>query len=256
MNVIVLLAASGGEIVKNERKYSKLLTEINGKMVIEIVIEGLKSLITTENNIIFIISRYDNERYYLGDVIKLILPDATVIVSEGETAGAALTSLLAIEYIDEEAPLVLVNGDQLLDCNEKEVISFFVESGSDAGVIIFNSLHPRWSYVKTNKKGLVVESAEKRPISNKATAGFYFYKKSTDYIRNAKKMILKGGSTGDKYYVCPVFNEMILEQKKILTHLINLQDYHSFMSHEKIKEFEKLNSKINSNKKSVNYEEC
>lgn len=239
MNILVLLAGSGGDFIKNEQKYPKLLSEINGKIMIEIVIEGLSSLTTPENNIIFVISKYDNERYFLGDVIDLILPNSTVIVSEGETAGAALTSLLAIECIDENDPLVLINGDQLLDCNEREVIKFFIENDADAGVIVFNSLHPRWSYVKINEEGMVVESAEKKPISNKATAGFYYYKKSLDYIRNVKKMILKGGSVRDKYYVCPVFNEMILEQKKILTHSIKHQDYHSFMSQEKIKEFEK-----------------
>ncbi len=245
MNIVVLLAGSGGDFIKNDQKYPKLLTEINGKTVIEIVIEGLNSLTTPENNIIFVISKYDNERYFLGDVIDLTLPNSTVIVSEGETAGAALTSLLAIEGIDENDSLLLMNGDQLLDCNEKEVIKSFTENDADAGVIVFNSLHPRWSYVKTNEDGVVIESAEKKPISNQATAGFYYYKKSSDYIRNVKKMILKGGSVRDKYYVCPVFNEMILEQKKILTYSINYQDYHSLMSQEKIKEFETHYASIN-----------
>ena len=245
MNVLVLLAGSGGDFIKNEQKYPKLLSEINGKTLIEIVIEGLSSLIIPENNIIFVISKYDNERYFLGDVISLILPSAIVVVSEGDTAGAALTSLLAIEYIDNNDSLVLINGDQLLDCNEREVIKFFIENDADAGVIVFDSFHPRWSYVKTNEEGMVVESAEKKPISNKATAGFYYYKKSLDYIRNAKNMILKGGSVRDKYYVCPVFNEMILEQKKILIYPVNHQDYHSLMSQEKIEEFQKYNTFTN-----------
>jgi dTDP-glucose pyrophosphorylase len=238
MNILVMLAGSNEDFLKNGQKYPKLLTEIGGKTMIEIVIEGIRSLIKPENNIIFILNKNDHDKYYLGDVIKIILPESSVTTIENETAGAALTSLLAIEYINEEDPMVLINGDQLLDINEEKVVKSFIRRDSDAGVIVFDSLHPRWSYVKINKDGLVLEAAEKKPISNKATAGFYYYKRAADYIRCAKKMILKGGGVNGLYYVCPVFNEMILEQKKILTHQIDQHEYHSFMSPQKVKEFE------------------
>ena len=122
MNVVVMLAGDGGNFVKDGQKYPKLLTEINGKTMIEIVLEGLTSLTIPENNIIFMVRKYDNDRYYLGDVIRLILPESHIMSVEGETAGAALTSLLAIEYLDEEESLVLVNGDQLLDYDENELV--------------------------------------------------------------------------------------------------------------------------------------
>ena len=241
MNVVVMLAGDGGNFVKDGQKYPKLLTEINGKTMIEIVLEGLTSLTIPENNIIFMVRKYDNDIYYLGDVIRLILPESHIMIVEGETAGAALTSLLAIEYLDEKESLVLVNGDQLLDYDENELVKFFVKSDADAGVFVFNSFHPRWSYVRTDKDGLVIEAAEKRPISNQATAGFYYYKKTFEYIESVKRMILKGGDVDGLYYICPVFNEMILEQKKILTYSIDSKKYHSFMSSEKVKEFEKTN---------------
>ena len=241
MNVVVMLAGDGGNFVKDGQKYPKLLTEINGKTMIEIVLEGLTSLTIPENNIIFMVRKYDNDIYYLGDVIRLILPESHIMIVEGETAGAALTSLLAIEYLDEKESLVLVNGDQLLDYDENELVRFFVKNDADAGVFVFNSFHPRWSYVRTDKDGLVIEAAEKRPISNQATAGFYYYKKTFEYIESVKRMILKGGDVDGLYYICPVFNEMILEQKKILTYSIDSKKYHSFMSSEKVKEFEKTN---------------
>ena len=241
MNVVVMLAGDGGNFVKDGQKYPKLLTEINGKTMIEIVLEGLTSLTIPENNIIFMVRKYDNDIYYLGDVIRLILPESHIMTVEGETAGAALTSLLAIEYLDEKESLVLVNGDQLLDYDENELVRFFVKNDADAGVFVFNSFHPRWSYVRTDKDGLVIEAAEKRPISNQATAGFYYYKKTFEYIESVKRMILKGGDVDGLYYICPVFNEMILEQKKILTYSIDSKKYHSFMSPEKVKDFEKTN---------------
>jgi dTDP-glucose pyrophosphorylase len=241
MNIVVMLAGSSKDFIKNGRSYPKLLTEINGRTMIEIVIEGLRSLINHENNIIFMVDKLENDKYYLGDVIKLVLPESHVMTVGGETSGAALTSLLAVEYIDEEMPLVLINGDQLLDHDENDCIEYFQRHDADAGVIVFNSYHPRWSYVKINKDGLVSEASEKRPISNNATAGFYYYKKSSDYIKCAKNMILKGGDVDGAFYICPVFNEMILDQKKVVSYQIDSKEYHSFMSLEKVNEF-KLSS--------------
>jgi dTDP-glucose pyrophosphorylase len=238
MNIVVMLAGSSKDFTKNGQKYPKLLTEINGRIMIEIVLEGLKSLTTHENNIIFMVDKLENDRYYLGDIIKLVLPESHVMTVGGETSGAALTSLLAVEYIDEEMPLALINGDQLLDYDENDCIEYFQQHDADAGVIIFNSYHPRWSYVKINDDGLVSEAAEKKPISDNATAGFYYYKKASDYIKCAKNMILKGGDVEGIFYICPVFNEMILNQKKILSYQIDSKKYHSFMSPEKVKQFE------------------
>ena len=239
MNVVVLLAGDDANFVKDGKEYPKLLTEIDGKTMIEIVLEGLELLNTPGNNIIFMIRKHDNDRYYLGDIMKLIVPKSHIVTIEGETAGAALTSLIAIEYLDEEESLVLVNGDQLLDYDENDLVEFFIKNNADAGVLVFNSFQPRWSYVRTDNDGLVTEAAEKRPISNQATAGFYYYKKTSEYIKCAKRMILKGGDVNGLYYICPVFNEMILEHKNILTYPIDSKKYHSFMSPEKVKEFEK-----------------
>ena len=100
MNIVVLLAGSSKDFTKNGQIYPKLLTEINGRAMIEIVLEGLKSLTIPENNIIFMVDKLESDKYYLKDVIKLILPASHVIAVEGETSGAALTSLLAIEYIN------------------------------------------------------------------------------------------------------------------------------------------------------------
>jgi len=58
-----------------------------------------------------------------------------------------------------------------------EAIAAFRRQELDAGTIVFDSVHPRWSFVKTNEKGLVIEAAEKRPPSRNATAGFYHFNK-------------------------------------------------------------------------------
>ncbi len=240
MNIAVMMAGDNGDVFESGSKYPKMLTEINGKPMVEVVIDNLKPLLDTKNKAIFVIRKDDNDKYYLGNIIKLIIPHAHVITIENETSGAALTALLAIEVMDDSLPLLLVNGDQILDCNLREILQEFNQKSVDSGVVTFKSVHPRWSYVKVDDLGLVVEAAEKKPISNNATAGFYYYKKTLEFITYTKRMILKDGHVNGLFYICPVFNEMILDQKKITTFEVSADKYHSLMSLDKIKQFESL----------------
>ena len=238
MNILIMMAGTSEVFYKSGFKYPKLLTEIKGKTMVELVIEGLKSIISPNNNIIFIINQKDNDRYYLGDVIKLLVPYSNVLISHDGTAGALPSSLLAVDYLDLNDSLVMTNGDQILDYKESDIVDSFLAANADAGVVVFNSVHPQWSYVQIDNNNLVSEVAEKKPISNNATTGFYFYKKTLDYIRCAKKTILKGDSIDGIYYTCPVFNEMILEHKKVIPYHIESSLYNSLTTPEKVKKFE------------------
>ena len=72
--------------------------------------------------------------------------------------------------------------------------------------------------MKTDASGFVTATAEKRPISKQATAGLYYFRRARDLIEGSEKMIVKGLSTSGQFFVCPVYNELILAGKKITTH--------------------------------------
>ena len=91
----------------------------------------------------------------------------------------------------------------------------FSTEGIDGGILTFQSTHPKWSYAKTNETGFVSEVAEKKPISTNATVGIYYWKKGSDYVRSAEQMIEKDIRTNNEFYVCPTYNELIAEGKKI-----------------------------------------
>ena len=69
---------------------------------------------------------------------------------------------------------------------------------------------------KLNDEGYVTEVAEKKPISNNATVGIYWWKKGSEYVKYAEQMIKKDIRTNNEFYVCPVFNEAIKDNKKII----------------------------------------
>jgi hypothetical protein len=89
------------------------------------------------------------------------------------------------------------------------------ETSADGGIVTFKSSHPKWSFVKINESGLATEVAEKNPISENATAGIYYWSKGSNYVKYAETMIAKNIRVNNEFYVCPVFNEAIEDDKEI-----------------------------------------
>tara|TARA_Y200000002_G_scaffold230932_2_gene190663 strand:+ start:1821 stop:2561 length:741 start_codon:yes stop_codon:yes gene_type:complete len=240
MNILFLLAGSSDSFYKEGFNYPKPIIEINGEMVIKKVIDNYKDLLNKENKVIFIIREEDELSHHLTKIIKLLVPRAEVIKVKKETQGAACTSLLAIDFIENPESLLVVSGDQIIDAEIKEIINFFKKENKDGGLLTFTSVHPRFSYVKLSKKLEVIEASEKTPISKNATAGFYFYKSGKQFVKYTKQMIEKGSEVNGKYYLCPIFNEMILDNKKIISYQIDSQKYHSLMTPDLFKDYKKL----------------
>ena len=91
------------------------------------------------------------------------------------------------------------------------------ETNADGGIVTFKAIHPKWSFAKVNENGLVTEVAEKNPISDNATVGYYFWKYGSDFVKYAEQMIEKNIRVNNEFYVCPVFNQAIDDGKEIRT---------------------------------------
>jgi hypothetical protein len=83
----------------------------------------------------------------------------------------------------------------------------------------------------------VIEAAEKRPISKHATVGYYYYAKGKYCVNSIQRMIVKGATVNNAYYLCPAFNEMILDGKRVTAFPIENKGYHPLKSEETIKEY-------------------
>lgn len=224
MNIIIPIA--GPEKKSADTEYIKSLQEIERKTILQCVFESLQPLKADSFNVV--IKRQDVNRYHLDNVVKLLRPDANVVIAEGETMGAACTCMLAIDHLNMDAPLVITGGDQLLTISPAEILEYFLQQDFDGGVVIFDDVHPRWSYVKLDERNRVIEAAEKRPISRNATAGFYYFKKAKFFFDAAQRMIMKNASVNGSFFVCPAFNEMILQQHVIGSYRIDKDQYYSF----------------------------
>jgi HAD superfamily hydrolase (TIGR01509 family) len=211
MNVLIPMAGAGTRFANAGYTFPKPLIEVNGKPMIQVVVENLN----IEANYTFIVQKEHYEKYSLQYLLNLIAPNCNIVQVDGLTEGAACTTLLAKEFINNDAPLVMANSDQFVEWNSNECLYAFNADGVDGGIVTFEATHPKWSYAKIGSDGFVSEVAEKKPISNNATVGIYFWKKGSDYVKYAEQMIEKNIRTNGEFYVCPVFNEAIADDKKI-----------------------------------------
>lgn len=225
MNIIVLMAGPSTDFEKHGHAYPKYLLEIKGQPIIQRVVESLQLL---NAKISFVIRKEDDDKAFLTSTIKILCPNALVYKVSNTTQGATCSALFAIDSINNEEELVIVNGDQLITSGIKEAVDEFRRNNYDGGTICFNSVHPRWSFVSLDENGLVNETSEKRPISNLATAGFYYFKHGKDFVNAAFENIRKDVNYNGKYYICSTFNELILIQKRVGIYKIKKSEYISF----------------------------
>lgn len=211
MNVLIPMAGHGSRFSQAGYTFPKPLIEVNGKPMIQVVVENLN----IDAHYVFIVQKEHYEKYQLKYMLNMIAPGCDVVQVDGVTEGAACTTLLARNIIDNNEPLVIANSDQYVEWDSNECLYAFTADGVDAGILTFNSVHPKWSYARLDDRGFVAEVAEKRPISDLATVGIYYWKKGSDYVKYADQMIKKNIRTNNEFYVCPVFNEAIGDGKLV-----------------------------------------
>jgi NDP-sugar pyrophosphorylase family protein len=217
MNVLIPCAGLGSRFKEAGYTFPKPLIEVKGKAMIHLVTDCLN----LQGNFIFIVNSQHCKDYNLRDFLPRIVGEGntcTVIEVDKLTEGAACTTLLAKDLINTEEELIIANSDQYIEWNSKGFLQVVRDFGFDGAILTFHANHPKWSYAKVDEEtGLVTEVAEKKPISNRATVGVYYWKSGADYVKYAEQMINKNIRTNGEFYVCPVFNEAIQDNKNITT---------------------------------------
>ena len=227
MKTFVLFSGGDEAYKKAGYLYPKNLTEIGNIPLLELVLKTFGDIIDASDQLILSLRQNEIEKYHTSSVAKLLYPEARIVSIPGVTRGAACAVLLAASDIDNADELVIINGDIVIEEKLMPAIENFRRKKLDGGAITIESVHPRWSFVKCDENGQMIEAAEKRPISKNATVGVYYFKKGHDYVEAAKNMIRKDAEVNGSFYICPVFNELILVQKKLGIYSIDRNNYFS-----------------------------
>ena len=221
-NIVVPMAGLGSRFSKVGFKNPKPLIDVLGEPMISLVVKNLRP--STPHRFIFICQETHEKEFGLKTYLENIAPGCQVKLINGITDGAACTVLKASDLIDLNEPLIIANCDQYIEASMDNYLNTWHEKNLDGYIMTMKAYEDKWSYVKLNNYGEVLEVVEKVVISDEATVGIYNFKKGNDFIVAAKKMIENDLRVNGEFYVAPVYNMLISDGYKVGVHNIGSCD--------------------------------
>jgi len=134
--------------------------------------------------------------------------------------------LHARKLINNSEPMLIANSDQIVDIKIADFIKDSEDRKLDGSVLCFHDNDTKWSYAKTDEKGMITEIREKVVISENATVGIYYFHEGCTFVENALDMIVRNERVNNEFYVAPVYNYAIAEGKKFGIYNIDMSEMH------------------------------
>lgn len=215
LNIVVPMAGRGSRFVNAGYTDPKPLIKLGGKPMIEWVVENVRP--KCDHRYIFICLSEHLEMYpKVVDTLRKICPNIEIVTVNEVTDGAVCTVLLAREFINNDAPLMIVNSDQFVDIDINLYLAELDRHHADGLIMTFWSNNPKWSYCRIRDTNVVTEVVEKVVVSNDATVGIYNYRHGYEFVRAADAMIKKNLRVNNEFYVAPTYNQLIEEGSKVV----------------------------------------
>ena len=236
MNIVIPMM--GPTYFDDEKEgWPRLLHEVCGTSLLEF---GLKQFIPIKNAKIFnVLRRDDCLKYKIDKSIDQVLTGISYknIVCERNTKGSLCSVLMAADFLDHDAPLLIGNIDQYINESLPSIVSKFQDEENDFNLLAFDASHPQWSFAQIDDDGFVTRVEEKLPISRHALAGIYYFKSSRDFLHFSKKCIVEASPSKDNFFVSDVFNFYIMAGRRGGVEFIDKEKYSKFTSASGLKAF-------------------
>lgn len=151
--------------------------------------------------------------------------EITVVKPQASTRGALATAMLAIDYMSEINPIVLIPTNSHL---KKEVFFDFVDQmiqdQKTAGTMCVRSTNPLFSYIRVFDEK-VIEVVEKKVVSNLATTGIFFFRNRNILLESAKWSFVNNQTTNSNFFIAPCLNYAISKGFDIGYHVAEEREY-------------------------------
>ena len=218
LNIVLPMAGRGSRFAEAGYAVPKPLIPLHGIPMIKVVVDNLTP--KCEHRFIFICLQEHIDRYDLVKQLKSYTRNSEVIGINGVTEGQVCSVLLAKRFFNNDDPLMTANSDQFIDIDINEYLDDMTERQLDGLIMTMKSQDPKWSYARTDANGYVIETAEKKVISDDATVGIYNFARGRDLVWSAEYMIADNIRVNNEFYTCPCYNYLIRKGMKIGVHSI------------------------------------
>jgi NDP-sugar pyrophosphorylase family protein len=219
IDIVIPMAGLGTRLSTAGMSQSKPLIEVMpGRLMIDYVIDFLS--FTEPHRFIFVCLAEHDRLFGISRRLRNKAPGCEVVLAEGLTAGPASSALLAAPLLRDDAELLIAYCDSFLTIEAGDFVRYCRDKRAQGGLITYPSSGAFESYAVVTETGEVVRTAEKQVISSLATAGIYYFAAATDFVRGAQAMIARSARDAGEFFVCPVFNALIAEGKRVCAYPI------------------------------------
>ena len=176
----------------------------------------------------FILLDRPETRRFAFENIKTWYPESHIVFVSRTTRGAALSALAGLTGYTSTDDVVIVDLADILYFSALDVAGVFQgDANAGALALTFESDDLSYSYLETDCSGRFVKAAEKRKISNIASAGTYIFRNTSVYLRALSYSLENEGEQtfNGLHYVCPLLNGVRDHGKNVLlSSVTNVRD--------------------------------
>lgn len=219
MQVIIPCAGESKRFFDAGYEKIKQLLVVNGKTVLEHVIDNFQQP-GTQFYFLFQQKHWTQYQEELTSVLDRTGIQYRVILIETLTDGAVNTALLAEPYLDLEDKLIIANSDQWIDWNLDTFLQTMEAVEAAGAMPIFTDAlqEKKWSFVSVDDHMRIQEVRAKDPFTTHAVVGIYYFAHAALFLHYGRQMIAANKRVNGEFYVCPVFNELILDQQRVFAY--------------------------------------
>jgi UDP-N-acetylglucosamine diphosphorylase / glucose-1-phosphate thymidylyltransferase / UDP-N-acetylgalactosamine diphosphorylase / glucosamine-1-phosphate N-acetyltransferase / galactosamine-1-phosphate N-acetyltransferase len=220
VNIVMPMAGRGSRFADVGQKLPKPLIPVRGRPMYAWAMDSLP--LSLARRVIFICLDEHLRDTPLADDIRNRYANLNpvIVALDHVTEGQACTVLEARDHLVADEALVIYNADTYCRTNLDRRLATGGER-VDGIISVFDAPGDKWSFARTDEKGRVLETAEKRRISNWATTGLYHFSKAGDFVTHADAMIAANERERGEFYVAPVYNRLINAGGKVIIDVAN-----------------------------------
>lgn len=226
MTILIPMAGLSSRFLKAGFSLPKYMLYIKDKSLFYLAVDSFRKYFKNCRFVFVARDVYDTRTFIENECKLLGIDDFTTVILEKPTKGQAETVALGIEraQVPAHESILIFNIDTIRN-------GFTLPQNiadCDGYLECFEGRGANWSYAKTvdgSALSNVVETAEKKEISNFCSTGIYYFKQSSDFMNAYSSN--EGGINQDgvrELYVAPLYNKLIQEGKTIKVDLIERKE--------------------------------
>lgn len=220
--IVIPMAGLSSRFFKAGFKKPKYMLEAHNETLFEHAVNSFKRYFASEHFLFIIRDLQDTPQFVVQQAKSLGIASFEVKLLNEDTRGQAETVYLGCQHCEDETqPITIFNIDTF-----RPDFSYPADIKKWDGYLeVFSGEGDNWSYAKpiSTDSTRVVETAEKRRISDLCCTGLYYFASLKDYRDSYLHYLSLPPEQWDKgeLYVAPLYNQLIKKDKNIHYHLIN-----------------------------------